>query len=298
VDLRNLQYDFDITVSTTGPERSDNFRTSHPRTSLGFFVQQEFRLSPAWTAYVGGRVDGSSYDALFFSPRAALVYKRNATAYKLMYGRAFRNPSTFERYWEPNPELEAERIDTFEIAREQNLYRRANLIASVFHYRLGGLIVGVPINDATLQYRNASRADASGLEMEINGQPTGWLAAVASFSIQRTRGVDSSQRMQNSPVRLGQFRASVPLARRHLMLTGAVRYLGSRLGADGDRVPAVTLVDLTATAPHLHPHLELQFGIRNLMNKAYSDLLSPEHATCLMPGAGRSMYVKLAWRDD
>jgi len=199
VDLRNLQYNFYVTTSDAGSERQVMFRISHPRKAYGVFAQEEFQLSPSWTAYLGGRVDQSTQDAPAFSPRLALVYKRKSTTYKLMYGRAFRNPSTFERYWEPNPELQSERIDTFEIAREQKLHRRVNLITSAFHYRLGGLIEGVPISDTELQYRNTSRADATGLEMEVNGQPTDWLETVGSFSVQRTRAIDSGGRLQNSP---------------------------------------------------------------------------------------------------
>jgi len=298
VDVRNLQYNYNIFTSEAGPERSDVFRISHPRTSYGVFAQDEFRLSPAWTAYLGGRIDHSTQDAPALSPRLALVYTRSSTTYKLMYGRAFRNPSTYERYWEPNPELHAERIHTFEIAREQRLYRRVNLITSAFHYRLAGLIAGVPLEGGTLQYRNASRADATGLEMEVNGQPTDWLETAGSFSIQRTRGINAEDRLENSPVRMAQFRASTPLARQRLILGGAVRYMGSRLGADGTAVGAVTLADLTVTAPRVHPRLELQFGIRNLLNTAYSDPLSPEHITHLMPRAGRSVYLRMAWRHE
>jgi outer membrane receptor protein involved in Fe transport len=297
-DLRNLQYNFDVVNSATGQTRTDHFRISHKLMGLGLFAQQELKLSQQWTLYLGGRLDYTSHDAMSLSPRVAVVYKRDSSTYKLMYGRAFRNPSTYERYWEPNPALEAERIDTFEVAREQSLHRRVNLITSAFHYRLGGLIVGVPVGEGILQYQNASKANATGLEVEVNGQPTDWLETAASFSMQRTRGVNSEQMMENSPVRLGQFRASVPLARQRLMLAGAVRYLGSRLSAYGYRVPAVTLADVTLTAPHLHPRLELQLGIRNLLNTVYSDPLSPEHSSQLMPGRGRSVYVRATWRHE
>jgi len=53
---------------------------------------------------------------------------------------------------------------------------------------------------------------------------------------------------------------------------------------------------LTVTARRLDSRMEVQFGIRNLMNTAYADPLSPEHLTHLMPGAGRSAYVRVAWR--
>jgi outer membrane receptor protein involved in Fe transport len=295
VDLRNVQYNIGSTQG--GAERSENFRISRPRTSYGFFAQQEFKLSPSWTGFFGGRLDRTTYDSVVFSPRVAMVYKRHSRVYKLMYGRAFRNPSTYERFWEPNPALQAERIDTFEIAREQRLPRRLNLVTSVYHYRLGGLIVGVPSSDGGLQYQNVSRAQATGLEMEISGQPANWLQTAASFSIEQTRGADAGQRLPNSPVRLGQLRASAPLTR-FLTLSAAARYLGSRLGARGDAVRAATLLDLTLTAARVGAGTELQLGVRNVLDTSYSDPMSLEHATERMPGAGRSIFLRLSWRGD
>lgn len=294
-DLRNIQYSF-----AEGPseERYDSIRRAHRNTGYGLFAQHEFRISPAWTSYIGGRIDQATSDALSLSPRVAVVHRHRRGSDKVMYGRAFRNPSSFERHWEPNPSLGAERIDTIEVAREQNLHRRANLVASAFHYRLADLIVGVPVGVDRLQYRNASRAGATGLEVEVNSEPAAWLQTVASFSLQRTRCGNSGIRLQNSPVRLGQFRAAAPLLRHRLMVGGAVRYIGSRLGADSSSVPAATLADVTFTAPRSFQGLAFQFGIRNLFNRAYADPLSPEHATLLLPGAGRSVYLRMTWRHE
>lgn len=296
IDIRNVQYN--ITSTQAGRQRDENFRITRRRTSYGFFAQQELKLSPSWTGYVGGRLDATTYDDLFFSPRAALIYQRDGQAYKLMYGRAFRNPSTFERFWEPNPSLDAERIDTFEVVAERRLQRRVNLVTAVFHYRLGGLIVGIPISETRLQYQNVSRAQATGVEMEVTARPAGRLETSTGFSIQRTRGLDSRERVQNSPVRLGQLRASVPLADQRLILSSAVRYVGSRLDAYGGMVGATTLVDVTITAPRVAAGVELQLGVRNLLDDAYLDPLSAEHATQWMPGAGRSIFFRLMWHRD
>lgn len=298
LDLRNLQYNFDVIATAEGPVREDLFRISHRRASGGIFMQDELKLAPAWTVYLGGRIDGNTSDPAFFSPRAALVYTRRRSTYKLMYGRAFRNPSTFERYWEPNPELQAERISTVEFAREQSLHKRVNLITSVFRYGLTNLIQGVPISADTLQYRNTWRATALGLEAELNGHPWDWLETVGSFSLQRTRGIDDQQHLQNSPASLAQFRASAPVWRQRLMVSGAVRYVGSRLNAYAERVPGVALADLTLTAQRLSPGLDLQIGVRNLLNQAYSDPLSAEHSPHFLHGPGRNVYVRLIWRNE
>ncbi len=298
VDLRNIQYNFDISTSKTGPVRRDVFRTSQPRTTSGVFAQQELRLSPAWSVYLGGRLDFSTYDPFVFSPRIAIVHRRGNTSHKLMYGRAFRDASTFERYWEPNPDLNSERLSTIEFVREQTLHKRIRLLTSVFHFRLDGLIAGVPIRPDTLQYRNTAAANSTGFEAEIHGQPSKWLEADGSLSLQRTRGATAVDRLQNSPSRLAQVRASIPIANRRLMLAGAVRFVGSRMDAFGGLVPAATVADLTLNSSRLRSNLELQLGIRNLFDKRYSDPLSTEHVTRTLPAAGRSVFVRFAWRHD
>ncbi len=298
VDLRNVQYNFDISSSTEGIARQDRFRISHRRSRSGLFAQQELRLSPAWTAYLGGRVDDSNEDKAVLSPRVALLYERGRRTYKLMYGKAFRNPSTFERYWEPNPELSAERVNTFEFAREQRIGKGLNLISSLFHYRLSDLIQGVAVRADTLQYRNASKANATGLELELNGHPVEWLDAAASVSIQRTRGVDTSHYLQNSPAQLALVRAAIPLFRRKLVVSGAARYLGSRLASDNSRMPSAVVADFTATSERLFRQMDVQFGVRNALNNRYLDPLSPEHATLGLPVAGRSVFVRVVWRND
>jgi iron complex outermembrane receptor protein len=298
-DLRNIQYNYDIVNMGGTSDRTDIFRMSHRRNGVAFFAQEKLKLSAGWTAYLGGRIDDTSADRMFISPRVALVYSGRSSAYKFMYGRAFRNPSTFERYWEPNPNLDAERINTFEVTREQKLLRRANLITSVFHYRLGGMIVGVPVRPDTLQYRNAAKASATGFEVELGGRPAPWLDLASSVSLERTRGRLSDVPLQNSPAHMAQIRASVPLAASRFLLGGAVRHVGSRLDAVDSRVSGHMLLDLTLTTDRrLNSRVEWQFGIRNLLNQAYSDPLSPEHVTQLLPAQGRSFYVRLSWSHE
>jgi hypothetical protein len=61
-------------------------------------------------------------------------------------------------------------------------------------------------------------------------------------------------------------------------------------------VPAVALADFTATTSRLHPQFDLQFGVRNLMDRAYSDPMSDEHLIPELPRAGRSFFFRLLWR--
>jgi iron complex outermembrane receptor protein len=289
VDFLNRQYVYDV----TGGERVEGFTIRRPNAAGAFFAQHEWRPAPAWTFYLGGRFDDSRNNPAMFSPRAAVVFRKYDASYKFTWGRAFRNPSTFERYYTPNPALKAEQIQSFEFTREQKLAGRLNWIATLFHYRLSGLIEGVAVDDS-LEYRNLSRASATGFETELHGRPFNWLETTLGYTLHRVRGNDD-RRLNNSPAHLGHFRASIPLAGDRLIAAGAMRYMSSRMGALGDSVAGAAVFDLTLTArPHSRP-VDFQLGIRNLTDKRFADPLSTEHGTSVLPRPGRSFFVKLTW---
>jgi outer membrane receptor protein involved in Fe transport len=170
--------------------------------------------------------------------------------------------------------------------------------SSPIYYRLSGLIQGVPISADVLQYQNSSKASAAGLEIELDGHPFPWLDTTASYTAHRVRGVDDQTRLENSPARIAQFRASVPFDRDRMVVAGAMRYISSRLGSIDGAVPAATVFDLTGTAKIGNRGTELQFGVRNLFNEQYADPLSAEHLIAVLPRAGRTVYVKLTWHSD
>lgn len=298
VDIRNLQYNYNLDFSSGSVERQDVFLIRHPNANYAVFLQDEWQPAPAWTVYFGGRFDDTRNDKAVFSPRASVVYKRNGATYKLMYGKAFRNPSTFERYWTPNPSLAAERIHSIELAREQQLHQRLRLLTSVFYYRLNGLIQGIPVTEGTLQYQNSSKASAAGVEIELSGHPFEWLDTTASYTAHRVRGEDDQTRLQNSPAQLVHLRAAVPFAQKRMVLAGAMRYVSSRMTAFEGVTPSATVFDLTGTAKVGKRGTDLQFGVRNLLNEQYADPLSTEHLSAVFPRAGRTVYVKLTWHGD
>ena len=212
IDIRNTQYQYSLFSTPEGTERQDYFLIRRLNANYGLFIQDEWKPAAAWTIYLGGRFDNSRNNPAVFSPRAAVVYKRNTATYKVMYGRAFRNPSTFERYYSPNPSLNAERIQSIEVSREQQLSQGLRLLTSVFHYSLSDLIQGVPVDEYT---------SAISEQIEGFGDRNGTRDERASIRMARyhcelhaptVRGVDDQQRLENSPVQIGQFRAAVPFA--------------------------------------------------------------------------------------
>jgi outer membrane receptor protein involved in Fe transport len=187
-------------------------------------------------------------------------------------------------------------MNTYEFSAERSLAKHLDFVASVFHYRLAGMIEGVAISDQVLQYRNVSASRSTGVEVELQGQPVDWLRLSAALTAQRTRYASPSRVLPNSPGRLANFRAAFPILRNRLNFSSAARYLSSRQTAYDFAVPGVMLADITLTTQRFHRNFDLQFGVRNLTGKKYADPLSEEHLPALMPRAGRSVFVKLIWR--
>ncbi len=88
------------------------------------------------------------YDHYYFfggttNPRLGLIYHPfSQTAFKLLYGSAFRAPSPFEMFYyglglyQANLHLQQEIMKSYEVVLEQGLGERFHLTANVFRNQL------------------------------------------------------------------------------------------------------------------------------------------------------------------
>ncbi len=299
-DLRNLQQTYLV-----APVFDQQLRVSARDASYALFAQQEWPLAPRWTLYGGLRLDDSRHHRRYLSPRAALVWKPSpARALKLVYGGAFRNPSAYEMFYQTadgyylsNPALGPERMQTFEVAWEQKLAGGLEWVATGYRYRLRDLIGEAELPAGGLQFRNLAQARATGFELEVRRRPWDRLETAAAVALQRARAGGGAARPVNSPRAVVQGRAAFPLFAQRLTAAAALRYLSSRLDRAGAALGGVALLDLTATTNRLHRDFDLSFGVRNLLDARYADPLSPEHPARRMPRAGRTVFLKLTWRE-
>jgi len=296
VDIRALQQYYELS-----PQRVYYLSVDHPNVSYGLFAQQQWQLSPSWNAYLGVRYDGSKNYTHFVSPRAALVYRASPnTVYKFLVGRAFRNPSAYEEFYEDgvsqvrNLSLRPEQAGTFEVAAEHQFTKKVSGLISVYHYEMRDLIEGVTLDSGLLQYRNVDRARATGVETELSGKLFGGFQTTASLALQRTNEfLDSSP--NNSPHAVAKLRGALPLPKVRLQAAAAVQYLSRRATLNGAEVPSYWLADVTLTTKRLHPDFDVQFGVRNIFNRAYWDPGSPGLIEDQLLENGRSVYLKLIW---
>jgi outer membrane receptor for ferrienterochelin and colicins len=297
LDLRNLQRNYAVS-----PAYFEQLNTDHPSRQYGLFAQQEVNLSGRWKAYLGLRFDDydgfTSSDSI--SPRVALVYQQSPkTVYKFVYGHPFRNPSVFEQFYSGASALAAagplrpETANTFEISTERKVAHDWAAIVNVYDYRTRDLIEMGSV-DGAQQYFNGTGLESKGIEFELSGKPGGRLETTASLAIQHATDHADMAQLANSPRQLAKLRLAYPLLRNKITLSASMQYLSSRLTTARDRLRPVFLTDVTATTNQLDDRFELQFGIRNLLDRVYYDPVAL--AIDSMGGDRRSVFVKLVWR--
>ena len=294
-DLRNLQSDRDVSpvpLEIANIDRRDK--------SFALFAQDERKLSNHWKLDLGARFDFSTYRHNSLSPRAALIYQPSSGwTYKFLYGRGFRNPSAFELYFDdggrsgaPNPNARPETSDTVEVDVERKLGKRMNLVAAAYSYWLRDFLVGVYTDAGLIQYQNTGDIHAAGLEIEINGRPSPWFEAAASYAVEKTSDPDGESTFENSPVHLAKVRFAVPLGRK-FDASSSMQYYSSRRTVAGASLTPVYLADFTITARRLLPNFDLQFGLRNAFSRNYSDPIALNPLVDTMQQPGRSVFVRL-----
>ncbi len=290
VDIRARMTEFDVS-----PVPIQFLSVDHPNRSLGLVFQDEKNLTKGWKVEAGLRFDMSVYGTNFVSPRAALLYQRSDWTAKFLYGRGFRNPSTYQLFYgdglaiEANPNARAETANTVEVDLDRKLGKRMSLQVSAYGYRLYNFLEGVELPSGLIQYQNDSRIQAEGVELEINGRPKTWLEATASYAQQWTR---DNTFLENSPQHLAKLRFATPLGRK-FDISGGMQYQSSRGTLAGNVVNPVYLADFTLTSKRLLRDFDVRLGLRNAFNRFYSDPVELTPGVDTMPQPGRSFFVEM-----
>jgi outer membrane receptor for ferrienterochelin and colicins len=274
-----------------------------PDQSTAFFIQDELALSRHWSLDLGFRVDTSRYRSNAATPRAAIIYQPSeAWSWKLMYGRAFRNPTAYEMFYADgvtsiaNPRAQAETAHVFEVSAERRLGKSWSAILSEYRYELRNMLIAQFDSAGYQQYRNIGRASASGIELELSGATRSGIEALASISVQRTTVAPVSLPHPNSPSQVGKLRMSAPLLSRRLNLSGGLQFLGSRNTNVGRTLPPLLLPEIVITSASLGSHYGLQFGIRNLLDHDWSAPAALDPRVDAIRQPGRTVFLALVTR--
>lgn len=288
-----------------------------PRTALGLFIQDDWRLNPHFTLSVGARLDHVHADAAYtrLSPRLALIAQPlPATTLKLIAGSAFRPPNGFETDYAyagtnlANPRLRPEYVDSVELGLQHQLARNTELSGSLYRNRIRNLIT-LETDAATglQQHFNVGRVEAHGLELAARGEwrDIRWRTSIAWQSVRHESGTP----VANTPGRLAKLLASMPLSH-SLRLGWETEYMGPRDTDSGNvlvrgrRIGGHALSHATLTGM-LDKSLSWQLRASNLFDRGHSSVIGTEF-NANYPGLqivpmptmrqdGRSLYGSLRW---
>jgi len=275
------------------------------RTVLGVFAQDEVRLAERWSLNAGLRYDRYSTFGGTLNPRAGLIWNPDeASAFKLLYGQAFRAPNAYELYYgdgggtqKPNPDLDPETIRTWELVHERRFGGAWRAAASLFHYEIDDLILlTVDPADGLLVFRNTSEVVADGVEIEGEHVRPGGLRLLGSYSWQQVEDRTTRDEPPNSPEHLVKLAAEAPLFADWLLAGVELQWMDERGTLAGDETGDFALVNVTLRTRELAHGMRFSVTVRNLFDAGYSDPGSAEHRQDRIEQDGRTFLVRLSCR--
>jgi iron complex outermembrane receptor protein len=267
--------------------------------AVGLFVQDEWRIGQHWMTNIGLRVDRlAGFSAA--SPRAALIYHPvPAAALKLLHGRAFRPPNSYERFYsdgdasqKANPDLRPERIVTNELVAEYAFSPSLRVAGSYYRYRLRHLVEQtIDPADALAVFVNRAPIEAQGLEVEVESLFRNGLRVKGSLARQNVRQPFGDP--VNSPRRMGKLQVDGPVFGSQWILGLGLRAMSRRHGFNGD-VPGHVVGNLILTRKNTDRLGEWSLAVYNLSGHRYLDPTSATLTQTALAQDGRE--YRLGWK--
>ena len=279
--------------------------------NAALFVQDEIKLSEPVTMYLGARLDyykkgagtfwstesGAEYNESSdsetyteLSPKLAFDYKADKdTNYYVSYGHSFNPPemykiyrySEFTSYWYiPNPDLDPETSDTFEIGMKKKLSDRTNLGVTFYHVDTDDKIAASDTlpgqsfkGKKVKQYRNFNKEERNGVEFELSHEFSDKYTGYFNYAWQQGTLEDKKAGTESNNY-------DIP---KHLLHAGIqynsdgwnalldCQYVSERQSDDASGYGAEEAYFLVNTAINykLNDNATLQFAINNLLDKEY-----------------------------
>ncbi len=314
-----------------------------PYTVLAGYASFEWRMHPRLRLVAGLRVDrwDLSQDARGFTgraltedftsanPRVALVWRASPTdIVKVMAGRAFRAPSTYEYFYHDGfytqatsdccseQPLQPEAVYSAEVEVIHRFDHDWALIGSAYGLDARAIIETVPVpEDVRLAYdwpedifyyRNSAVAQrVFGGDLEVRREWRGGFMMAAQYGFQSSRYAGSpernsadflpARRVPNQPSHLASFRAVVPIV--PSALSGAVRVTFEgprRIDLDTTlETEAAVVADVVLSGNLVQKGVRWSAGIYNLFDWRYALPATP-YASSVMPQVGRSLLLSLS----
>jgi outer membrane receptor for ferrienterochelin and colicins len=269
------------------------------------YAEDEFAITRRLSLNAGLRYDHYSTFGGTVNPRLGLIYRpAEKTTVKLLYGKAFRAPDVYETspdfgaFYDDNPKLQPEHIQTLEAVVEQRLGRYFQLSGGIYRSQIDDLIsLFSNPSDGNFQYQNSGRAQATGMDIEFSGRATNGVQGKASFDyVDADNDGAGDLVLDNSPRHMAKVNLAVPLFARWLFAGVEGQFLGRRLTLAQNSLSSYQLFNLTLLGHTLGKHLDVAASVFNVLDKKYFDPGRPEDPEDAIQQDGRSVRIKLTAR--
>lgn len=277
------------------------FRDERESDELGVFAQWDGTLRKDMRVSAGVRHD--HYYQGFggtTNPRIAVIYSpTEATAVKLLHGRAFRAPNPYESYYyaaQPSrPALRPEKITTTEIVFERYWGASYRLNLSGYRYRVDRLISQQEDPVAGLFFENADETETRGAELELEAKhDRGWRTR-ASYAWQRSRDRLTGSELSSSPRGLAKLNAAWNGKGGFTVGAEAQHQSGVRT-LTGGRVRAFTIANLHVSAATPIPGCDIAATVSNIFDRRTVYPGAGDHTQEEIPQPGRTIQCRVTWR--
>ncbi len=271
----------------------------------GIYIQDEITLGHGLLLNVGLRNDHYSNVGGTTNPRLGLIWSPvDTTAFKFLYGTAFRAPNVYELYYftvgtqKANPALQPEKIATYEFVVEHSPRQDLRLTADVYRNQIRNNINQITDPaDGLLVYINAGQVDARGIELEAERLWDSGMRLRTSYAWQISRDETTQAELVSSPRHLAKLNCSVPVWGDGLRTGLELQSTSRRKTLAGRATGGHLLTNLTLLSERLVKDMELSASLYNLFDIRYADPGGQEHLPLdQIAQDGRSFRLKLSYR--
>ncbi len=268
------------------------------------YIQDELTIIENLVLNLGLRHDYYKVFGGSTNPRLALIFSPlDKTTFKLIYGKAFRTPNTYELYYDDgglstksNPDLKPEKINTYEIILEQYLGDHTFITVSGFYNKIRDLISQTTDPaDNLLVFKNIDEIRTKGIEFEIDGRWPNGVEGRISYTFQESMDQKTGEILTNSPGHLGKLNIIVPLLKEKLYSSLEVQYTAKRKTLKQNHTDDFFITNITLFSRNILRGLEISGSVYNLFDKKYGDPGAGEHLQDIIQQDGRGFRLKLTY---
>ncbi len=294
-----------------GTDTSATYSPEVARNNYFAFIQDTWTIHSAWELTLGLRYDHYSDFGSTINPRIGLVWEaRKDFIAKLLYGSAFRAPSFQDQYNQNNPvaignpDLQPEKMDTWELAFDYHATSALRLSLNLFHYEIEDKIVLIPLGTTGYQFENASTWKGQGGEFEARWKISPKASVLFNYSYQDSED-DTGITLSNASQQAAYLRGDYVLNPRWHTNVQVNWNNGWARSANDPRsnLKGYTTLDMTLRREEIRAgDVGFAISIRNVLDADVrypspgpdtNGLLNVPHD---LPGAGRSYFAELRYQ--